>query len=64
MRRRNIYWAIPEINETGERGVEDMEYPEVLEKEHVKLQGLIKKEVESPGVFLKKSCGISVSFGF
>ena len=40
MRRRNIYWAIPEINETGERRVEDMKYPGVLEKEHVKITGV------------------------
>ena len=29
-----------------------------------KFQGLIKKEVELPGEFKKKSCGISMSLGF
>ena len=31
-----------------EPGVEDMEFPGVLKKEHVEIQGSIKKEVEFP----------------
>ena len=38
-------------------GVEDMEFPGVLKKEHVDIPGVNKKEVESPGVFKKNSCG-------
>ena len=35
-----------------------MELPGVLEKEHVKIPGSTKKEVEFPGVFMKGSCGM------
>ena len=52
-RRNNIYCAITENNQTrGE--VEDMEFPGVLKKEQMwKFLGLIKKEVEFPGLFMQ-----------
>ena len=41
-------------------------YPGVLKKERMWkfLAESIKKQVESPGMFKKKVCGISVSLGF
>ena len=39
------HWAIPEKKQT--EGVEELEFPRVLKKEHVEIpQGSIKKEVE------------------
>ena len=41
-----------------------MKFPGVLKKESVKFQESVKKEVEFPGVFNKKSYGISMGLGF
>ena len=47
-----MYWAITE-NKTNRWEAEDMEFPGVLKKEHMwKFQGLIKKELEFPGLFM------------
>ena len=53
LRKRKIYWDIPEKKQKV--GVEDIDLPGVLKKKHVewKFQGLIKTEVEFPGVFMK-----------
>ena len=48
----------------GRAGRGDMEFPGVLKKEHVEIPGQLKKEVEFPGVFIKKLCGISKGLGF
>ena len=48
----SIYWAIPEKVQSGED--EDMQFPKVLKEQHVKIKGgLIKKEVEFPGLIKK-----------
>ena len=41
-----------------------MEFPGILKKEHVKIPGSIKKEVEFLGMLKKNSCGISMALGF
>ena len=47
-----MYWAITE-NKTNRGEAEDMEFPGVLKKEHMwKFQGLIKKELKFPGLFM------------
>ena len=48
----------------GEAGDEDMEFPGVLKKEHVKIPGVNLKRLEFPGVIKKKSCRISMGLGF
>ena len=46
-----------------EQGVEDMEYPVVLKK-GLKNVSQLKNVVEFPGLFKKKSYGISMDLGF
>ena len=41
-----------------------MEFSRVSKKQHMEFLGLIKNEVEFPGVIKKKSCGISRGLGF
>ena len=43
-------------------GCEDIEFPEVLKKDHVEIPGSIKKEVEFPGLFKNNSYGISMEY--
>ena len=59
------HWAIPEKIQTGRVGAggcEDIEFPEVLKKDHVEIRGSIKKEVEFPGLFKNNSYGISMEY--
>ena len=66
MTNQNTYRTITQGNrlfqkkpkQLTRRRVEDVELPGVLEKEHVKIPGSTKKEVEFPGVFMKGSCGM------
>ena len=51
-------------NEGGGRGMaKEIGFPRVLKKEHVEIPRSVKK-AEFPGVFKKKSCGISMRLGF
>ena len=58
--RKNTNWE----DGVGWGEVEDKKFPEVLKKEQAEISGLVKKEVEIPGVFKKKFCGISIGLGF
>ena len=51
-------WANPEKIQTG--GVEDMELPGVSKNSMCNFQGLIKNEVEFPGIFV---FGLGISKG-
>ena len=64
LRYYNLYldWVIPEKSLTGE--LRTWNFQVYWRKNMRKFQGLIKKEVEFPGVFNKSSCGISMGLGF
>ena len=59
-------WAIPEKMQTGEGGggLRTWIFQGYCRKSMWKFQGYIKKEVGFPGMFKKKSFGISMGLGF